>query len=280
MIGRIVVATRLVAGVDEAGRGPLAGPVVAAAVILDPAAPIEGLADSKVLTAARRDVLAVAIRSRALAWCVALADVTEIDALNILGATMLAMRRAVDGLATAPDEALIDGNRCPPLACRARAIVKGDRDVASREDRARRDAGRTRRAVPGVRLRAAQGLPDARPPRGAGAFRAVPCAPPQLRAGRPGRVRLLTCRGRRRRRSRGQTGAPMSAKYSWCAVLTSETRHSTGSSWYDSATRRIISSGAPRATPSSADDSASASVARSRSLVRTTDTPKASCQRL
>lgn len=131
MTGRIVVATRLVAGVDEAGRGPLAGPVVAAAVILDPAAPIEGLADSKVLTAARRDVLAVAIRSRALAWCVALADVAEIDALNILGATMLAMRRAVDGLATAPDEALIDGNRCPPLACRARAIVKGDRDVAS-----------------------------------------------------------------------------------------------------------------------------------------------------
>jgi ribonuclease HII len=131
MTGRIVVATRLVAGVDEAGRGPLAGPVVAAAVILDPAAPIEGLADSKVLTAARRDVLAVAIRSHALAWCVALADVAEIDALNILGATMLAMRRAVDGLATAPDEALIDGNRCPPLACRARAIVKGDRDVES-----------------------------------------------------------------------------------------------------------------------------------------------------
>jgi ribonuclease HII len=131
MTGRIVVATRLVAGVDEAGRGPLAGPVVAAAVILDPEAPIEGLADSKVLTAARRDVLAVAIRSHALAWCVALADVAEIDALNILGATMLAMRRAVDGLATAPDEALIDGNRCPPLACRARAIVKGDRDVAS-----------------------------------------------------------------------------------------------------------------------------------------------------
>jgi ribonuclease HII len=131
MTGRIVVVTRLVAGVDEAGRGPLAGPVVAAAVILDPEAPIEGLADSKVLTAARRDVLAVAIRSHALAWCVALADVAEIDALNILGATMLAMRRAVDGLATAPDEALIDGNRCPPLACRARAIVKGDRDVES-----------------------------------------------------------------------------------------------------------------------------------------------------
>jgi len=128
---RIVVGAGLVAGVDEAGRGPLAGPVVAAAVILDPDAPIAGLADSKVLSAPRRDVLAAAIRVRALAWCVALADVDEIDALNILGATMLAMRRAVEGLDPAPDEALIDGNRCPPLACRARAIVKGDRDVAS-----------------------------------------------------------------------------------------------------------------------------------------------------
>jgi len=128
---RIVVGAGLVAGVDEAGRGPLAGPVVAAAVILDPDAPIAGLADSKLLSAPRREVLAAAIRIRALAWCVALADVGEIDALNILGATMLAMRRAVEGLDPAPDEALIDGNRCPPLACRARAIVKGDRDVAS-----------------------------------------------------------------------------------------------------------------------------------------------------
>lgn len=128
---RIVVGAGLVAGVDEAGRGPLAGPVVAAAVILDPEARIAGLADSKLLSAPRRDVLAAAIRARALAWHVALADVDEIDALNILGATMLAMRRAVEGLDPAPDEALIDGNRCPPLACRARAIVKGDRDVAS-----------------------------------------------------------------------------------------------------------------------------------------------------
>jgi ribonuclease HII len=131
VIGRVIVAARLVAGVDEAGRGPLAGPVVAAAVILNPDAPIDGLADSKVLSAVRREVLAAAIRGRALAWCVALADVAEIDGLNILGATMLAMRRAVEGLAPSPDEALIDGNRCPPLACRARAIVKGDRDVAS-----------------------------------------------------------------------------------------------------------------------------------------------------
>ena len=105
--------------------------IVAAAVILNPDAPIDGLADSKVLSAARREVLAAAIRGRALAWCVAMADVAEIDGLNILGATMLAMRRAVEGLVPSPDEALIDGNRCPALACRARAIVKGDRDVAS-----------------------------------------------------------------------------------------------------------------------------------------------------
>jgi len=121
---------RLVAGIDEAGRGPLAGPVFAAAVILDPERPIDGLRDSKVLTAAARDRLAMAIRERACAWCVASADVAEIDALNILQATLLAMRRAFDGLCLRPDEALVDGNRCPALACRARAIVKGDRDVA------------------------------------------------------------------------------------------------------------------------------------------------------
>lgn len=118
-----------IAGVDEAGRGPLAGPVVAAAVILDPARPIAGLADSKTLTVARRDALAVEIRAGALAWAVALADVAEIDALNILGATMLAMQRAVAALAVPPDEAWVDGNRRPALACAARAIVKGDRDV-------------------------------------------------------------------------------------------------------------------------------------------------------
>ena len=121
----------LTAGVDEAGRGPLAGPVYAAAVILDPARPIAGLRDSKALSAAQRDRLAVEIRACSLAWAVAAADVAEIDALNILQATLLAMRRAVEGLAPAPAQALIDGNRVPRLACPARAIIKGDRDVPS-----------------------------------------------------------------------------------------------------------------------------------------------------
>jgi ribonuclease HII len=121
----------LIAGVDEAGRGPLAGPVVAAAVILDPARPIVGLRDSKVLSAARREHLAVEIRASALAWAVASADVAEIDSLNILQATLVAMRRAVLSLALSPTEALIDGNQVPRLYCPARAIVKGDRDVAA-----------------------------------------------------------------------------------------------------------------------------------------------------
>ena len=119
----------LVAGVDEAGRGPLAGPVVAAAVILDPARQIDGLRDSKLLTAAARARLAIEIRTHALAWAVARADVAEIDALNILQATLLAMRRAVRALAIAPSEAWIDGNRCPELGCASRGIIKGDRDV-------------------------------------------------------------------------------------------------------------------------------------------------------
>lgn len=117
----------LIAGVDEAGRGPLAGSVVAAAVILDPARPIAGLADSKKLSEAKRDALAPLIRERALAWCVAEASVAEIDTLNILHATMLAMRRAVEGLGVPPQEVLIDGNRVPKgLLVPARAIVKGD----------------------------------------------------------------------------------------------------------------------------------------------------------
>ena len=120
----------LIAGIDEAGRGPLAGPVVAAAVILDPSRPVAGLRDSKLLSARQRDRLAVEIRAHALAWSVGEADVAEIDALNILQATMLAMRRAFEGLAIAPGEAWIDGNRCPDLACTMRAIVKGDRDFA------------------------------------------------------------------------------------------------------------------------------------------------------
>lgn len=117
---------RLVCGVDEAGRGPLAGPVFAAAVILDPARPIEGLADSKKLSERSRERLALEIRGRALAFGVAFASVEEIDEINILQATLLAMRRAVEALQVQPAEALIDGNRCPPLAIPARAIVRGD----------------------------------------------------------------------------------------------------------------------------------------------------------
>jgi ribonuclease HII len=121
----------LVAGVDEAGRGPLAGPVMAAAVILDPRRPIRGLADSKVLAPEVREELGIAIRARALAWSIAWADREEIDALNILQATLLAMRRALLGLRVAPREIQIDGNRCPSLVglavgCRAVPIIRGD----------------------------------------------------------------------------------------------------------------------------------------------------------
>lgn len=113
-------------GVDEAGRGPLAGPVYAAAVILDPGRPIDGLADSKKLSARRREQLALQIRERALCWSIAAASVEEIDAINILQATLLAMRRAVEGLAQRPSMALIDGNRCPHLELPSRAIIGGD----------------------------------------------------------------------------------------------------------------------------------------------------------
>jgi len=119
----------LIAGVDEAGRGPLAGPVVAAAVILDPGRRVRGLRDSKVLTEAARDRLAVEIRGKAIAWAVASADVAEIDTINILRASLLAMQRAIEALSVQPEEALIDGNFCPSVACRSFAIVKGDRDV-------------------------------------------------------------------------------------------------------------------------------------------------------
>jgi ribonuclease HII len=120
----------LICGVDEAGRGPLAGPVYAAAVILDPARPIAGLRDSKKLNAARREALAILIRRDALSWSIAHCSEAEIDTLNILQATMLAMRRAIEGLHIVPTLALIDGNRCPPSAVRAEAIVKGDDKVA------------------------------------------------------------------------------------------------------------------------------------------------------
>ncbi|MDD5364895.1 MAG: ribonuclease HII [Gallionellaceae bacterium] len=117
---------RLICGVDEAGRGPLAGPVVAAAVILDPARPISGLKDSKKLSAAQRDRLADEIREKALAWAIASADLDEIARLNILHASLLAMKRAVESLQPAADEAWVDGNRCPGIAITCRAIVKGD----------------------------------------------------------------------------------------------------------------------------------------------------------
>ena len=124
-----------VAGVDEAGRGPLAGPVVAAAVILHPRRRIRGLADSKTLTAAQRERLAPLIRTRALAWAVAWADRDEIDALNILGATFLAMRRALLRLPVCPTHVAVDGNQLPPLAdlplgCTVEAIVDGDARIA------------------------------------------------------------------------------------------------------------------------------------------------------
>ena len=116
----------LMAGVDEAGRGPLAGPVVAAAVILDELNPIKGLADSKKLTALRRERLYDEIQAKALCCSIALATAEEIDSLNILQATMLAMKRAVEGLRLKPNKVLVDGNRLPTLVILAEAIVKGD----------------------------------------------------------------------------------------------------------------------------------------------------------
>ena len=121
----------LICGVDEAGRGPLAGPVSAAAVILDPDHPIAGLADSKKLSGRQRDRLAIIIRERALAWAVAHADVDEIDQLNILQATLLAMRRAVLALGIQPRQVLVDGLYCPQTGIPSQAIIKGDSKVAA-----------------------------------------------------------------------------------------------------------------------------------------------------
>ena len=119
----------LTAGVDEAGRGPIMGPVVAAAVILNDLKPIKGLADSKKLTALQRDKLYDEIRAKALCCSIAMATVEEIDELNILQATLLAMKRAVEGLRLKPHKTLVDGNRLPPLSMLAEAIVKGDAKV-------------------------------------------------------------------------------------------------------------------------------------------------------
>jgi len=129
--GLFEAASMIVAGVDEAGRGPLAGSVVAAAVILDPARPIAGLNDSKKLSEKARERLAPLIREQALAWAVAEASVSEIDALNIHQATLLAMRRAVEQLAVRPDAIEVDGLHCPPVGMPATAIVKGDSKVAA-----------------------------------------------------------------------------------------------------------------------------------------------------
>jgi ribonuclease HII len=122
---------RTVCGVDEAGRGPLAGAVFAACVVLDPSRPIEGLADSKVLSPSQREALALAIQTRARAWAVASASVEEIDRLNILQATLLAMRRAVQQLDLAVDEVLVDGNQCPVLDRPVRPVIRGDATVAA-----------------------------------------------------------------------------------------------------------------------------------------------------
>ncbi|MES2990559.1 MAG: ribonuclease HII [Pseudomonadota bacterium] len=128
-LGLVFDTPGLMAGVDEAGRGPLAGPVVAAAVILDELKPIRGLNDSKLLTALARERLYVEIHAKALCFCIAQASVEEIDELNILQATMLAMRRAVEGLRLRPNKVLVDGNRLPTLRIAAEAIIGGDAKV-------------------------------------------------------------------------------------------------------------------------------------------------------
>ena len=127
----LIIPPGCVCGIDEAGRGPLAGPVVAAAVILDPARPIAGLNDSKKLSEKKRAALAIEIREKAVAWAVAEATVEEIDRLNILHATFLAMQRAVAALQVPAEAALVDGNRCPKLPIPVEAVVKGDGKIAS-----------------------------------------------------------------------------------------------------------------------------------------------------
>lgn len=129
-IGFDFSAGQLIAGVDEVGRGPLVGNVVAAAVILDPNKPISGLADSKKLSEKKRNLLYTEIKEKALAWCVASASPREIDEINILHASMLAMKRAVEGLKIPPEFVYVDGNRCPDLTCPSEAVVKGDSKIA------------------------------------------------------------------------------------------------------------------------------------------------------
>ena len=129
----------LIAGVDEAGRGPLAGPVIAAAVILDADNPISGLTDSKKLSEKRRELLADMIKEKALAWAIGRAEVEEIDTINILQASLLAMQRAVATLSIKPQQILVDGNHCPRFDCPVSAIVQGDLLIPARERTKRRD---------------------------------------------------------------------------------------------------------------------------------------------
>jgi ribonuclease HII len=188
-------APGLVAGVDEAGRGPLAGPVVAAAVILDELHPIEGLADSKKLSARRREQLFDEIRAKALCCCIAEASVEEIDRLNILHATMLAMKRAVEGLRLLPARVLVDGNRLPPLKMPGEAIVKGDAKVpaisaASILAKVHRDqlCGELHRAWPQYGFATHKGYPT---PEHLAALRAHGAAPVHRRSFGPVREALV-----------------------------------------------------------------------------------------
>jgi hypothetical protein len=162
-----------IAGVDEAGMAPLAGPVVAAAVILQPDFRARGIDDSKQIDAAERERLAVEIKAAAICWAVGVTTVEEIDAINIYRAGLLAMRRAVEGLATAPEHILIDARRLPEVKIPQQGIIHGD---------ARRDDGAVRPGVPGLRVRATQGLPDRGALRDLAGARRLPAASPQLRA--------------------------------------------------------------------------------------------------
>ena len=209
----------LIAGVDEAGRGPLAGPVVAAAVILDPSDRIRGLRDSKLLSAEAREELALEIRSRALAWAVAECDVEEIDTLNILRATLLAMKRAVERLATSPHVVWIDGQHCPLLACPVRAIVDGDRNGCrdrrgfhSRQDHARRDAGRARSEL--IPCTDSRGTRAIRTPEHLAALREHgPCPTHRrdIRTGHADRIRFLIGCAHDEKRRRGDSCSTSSA---------------------------------------------------------------------
>jgi len=129
MVTALLLADTHIAGVDEVGRGPLAGPVIAAAVILDRARPIHGLADSKKLSERRRNQLADEIREKALAWSIGRVDHTDIDRINILQASLLAMKIAIEGLSVRPDHVLVDGNRCPQVRFSVEAVVRGDQTV-------------------------------------------------------------------------------------------------------------------------------------------------------